>query len=57
MTKCPTPLLPAIMDHQTIAQQIYELASSQDSLAPLVSEALHVIEEAIDAHGCAFYFL
>ncbi|KAJ7056963.1 hypothetical protein C8F01DRAFT_1061243 [Mycena amicta] len=40
------------MDHRKIAQQVYDLAASQDdSLGPLVKEALDVIDEALDAHG------
>ncbi|EIN14448.1 adenine nucleotide alpha hydrolases-like protein [Punctularia strigosozonata HHB-11173 SS5] len=41
----------AAMDRQAIAQQIYDVSRSDDPLAPLILEALHVIEEAIDTHG------
>ncbi|THV02166.1 adenine nucleotide alpha hydrolases-like protein [Dendrothele bispora CBS 962.96] len=34
-----------------IAKQVYELADSEDALAPLVKEALDVIDEGIDTHG------
>ena len=40
------------MNCRDIALDVYELASSDDPLATLVREALHVIEEGLDTHGC-----
>jgi len=34
-----------------IAKQVYDLANSEDPFAPLVKEALDVIDEGIDTHG------
>jgi hypothetical protein len=42
------------MDCRNIALQVYELAASEDPLAPLVKEALDVIDEGLDTHG---YFI
>ncbi|KAJ7291295.1 hypothetical protein C8J57DRAFT_1272170 [Mycena rebaudengoi] len=39
------------MDLKEVAQTVYDLANSQDPLAPLVKEALDVIDEALDTHG------
>ncbi|GLB39756.1 putative phosphoadenosine phosphosulfate reductase family protein [Lyophyllum shimeji] len=39
------------MNHRAIARQVYELADSDDPLAPRVKEALEVIDQALDAHG------
>lgn len=40
------------MDCNKVAEAVYGLANSQnDPLAPLVKEALDVIEEALDTHG------
>lgn len=41
------------MDCRNIAKEIYELANSQELIAPLVKEALSVIDQALDAHGYA----
>ncbi|KAK7461019.1 3'-phosphoadenosine 5'-phosphosulfate sulfotransferase [Stygiomarasmius scandens] len=34
-----------------IAKQVYDLANSEDPFAPLVKEALDIIDEGIDTHG------
>ncbi|KAJ7178071.1 hypothetical protein C8R46DRAFT_1075729 [Mycena filopes] len=39
------------MDCTKIAETVYDLANSQDPLAPLVKEALEVIDCALDTHG------
>ncbi|KAJ7084033.1 hypothetical protein B0H15DRAFT_849848 [Mycena belliarum] len=39
------------MDCSSIAQTVYALAASVDPLAPLVKEALDVIDAALDTHG------
>ncbi|KAF8065067.1 hypothetical protein FPV67DRAFT_1501356 [Lyophyllum atratum] len=39
------------MDYRRIAQEVYDLADSDDPLAPMVKEALEVIEEGLDTHG------
>ncbi|KAG6809070.1 hypothetical protein H0H92_001732 [Tricholoma furcatifolium] len=39
------------MDCKHIVQQVYGLASSDDPIAPMVREALKVIDEALDTHG------
>ncbi|KAF8639221.1 hypothetical protein AX17_001706 [Amanita inopinata Kibby_2008] len=39
------------MDHRRIAREVYDLANSDDSQAPLVKEALGVIDQCIDTHG------
>ncbi|KAJ7792638.1 hypothetical protein B0H14DRAFT_2930007 [Mycena olivaceomarginata] len=39
------------MDCKQVAETVYDLANSQDPLAPLVKEALDVIDEALDTHG------
>lgn len=36
---------------EQVAQQVYELANSNDPLAPRVKEALDVIDEGLDACG------
>ncbi|KAF5392821.1 hypothetical protein D9757_000829 [Collybiopsis confluens] len=36
---------------QTVAEQVYGLATSNDPLAPLIKEALDVIDEGLDACG------
>lgn len=38
------------MDCKNIAVQVYDLAGSHDPLAPLVKEALDVIDQALDTH-------
>ena len=40
------------MDCRNIALEVYELAASDDPVAPLVKEALDVIDEGLDTHGC-----
>ncbi|KAJ7507172.1 hypothetical protein B0H11DRAFT_1970571 [Mycena galericulata] len=39
------------MDCKKVAETVYDLANSQDPLAALVTEALCVIDEALDVHG------
>lgn len=39
------------MNCRKIALEVYELANSDDPLAPLVKEALDVIDEGLDTHG------
>ncbi|KAJ7704428.1 hypothetical protein B0H17DRAFT_921242 [Mycena rosella] len=39
------------MDCKKVADAVYDLAVSQDPLAPLVKEALDVIDSALDTHG------
>ncbi|KAK7042470.1 FAD synthetase [Favolaschia claudopus] len=39
------------MDCKDVAKTVYDLANSQDPLAPLVKEALDVIDEALEIHG------
>jgi hypothetical protein len=39
------------MDCQKIAEEVYGLAKSDHLLAPLVEEALSVIDECLDTHG------
>lgn len=36
---------------EQVAKEIYDLANSQDPLAPLLKEALQVIDEGLDACG------
>lgn len=36
---------------QEVARQVYDLATSNDPLAPLIKEALDVIDEGLDACG------
>jgi FAD synthetase len=38
-------------DGAQIAEQVYSLAKSDDPLAPLVKEALEVIDRTLDTHG------
>ena len=40
------------IDYRKVAEQVYDLASADFPLAPLVREALEVIEDAIDSFGC-----
>lgn len=40
------------MDCKRIAIEVYELAESTDPIAPLVKEALEVIDQSLDSHGC-----
>ncbi|KAJ7151397.1 hypothetical protein C8R43DRAFT_1005013 [Mycena crocata] len=39
------------MDCKKVAETVYDLANSQDPLAPLVKEALDVIDQVLDTHG------
>ncbi|KAG5644007.1 hypothetical protein DXG03_009222 [Asterophora parasitica] len=39
------------MDCRKIAQEVYDLAGSNDPLAPMVKEALEVIDQGLDTHG------
>lgn len=42
------------MDYKTVAEQVYNLANAdpaKDPLAPLVKEALEVIDQSLDTHG------
>jgi FAD synthetase len=40
-----------MVDLKQIAEQVYSLATSDDPIAPLVKEALDVIDEGLDSHG------
>lgn len=42
-----------ILDRKTIASEAYALAESNEPIAPLVKEALDVIDDALDEYGCA----
>ncbi|EKM78374.1 hypothetical protein AGABI1DRAFT_114671 [Agaricus bisporus var. burnettii JB137-S8] len=39
------------MDRTKVAEQVYKLSQSDHHLAPLVKEALDVIEQCLDSHG------
>jgi FAD synthetase len=39
------------MDYQKIASDVYHLAESNQPVAPLVREALQVIEQCLDQYG------
>lgn len=39
------------MDFGKIAQEVYDLANSDDPLAALIKEALEVIGESLDTYG------
>ncbi|KAJ7201048.1 hypothetical protein GGX14DRAFT_371578 [Mycena pura] len=39
------------MDCRKVAETVYDLANSQDPLAPLVKEALDVIDQVLDTYG------
>lgn len=41
------------MDLRQVAKEVYDFASSQAPLAPLVKEALGVIDDAIECFGYA----
>ena len=41
------------MDQNKIAEEVYELARSSEPIAPLVKEALDVIDQTLDEFGCA----
>lgn len=43
------------MDFQKIAKEVYGLAESEEDIAPLVKEALNVIDQGLDTHGCVFF--
>ncbi len=43
--------------YHDIADKVYPLAESQDSLAPLVNESLKVIDDALDTFGCAVVYI
>ena len=43
----------AKVGEKTIASEVYALAESNDPIAPLVKEALGVIDDALDEYGCA----
>lgn len=40
------------MNCKKVAEEVYNLAISENPLAPLVKEALDVIDDALDTHGC-----
>ncbi|KAH7882928.1 hypothetical protein F5I97DRAFT_1900618 [Phlebopus sp. FC_14] len=40
-----------MMDRQKISKDVYDLAQSQEPIAPLVKEALAVIEQSLESHG------
>ena len=46
----------AVFDSSTLASEAYALASSSESIAGLVKEALEVIDAALDEYGCAAHF-
>ena len=46
----------ATVDYQAVSNVVYALAASTDSLAPLVREALDVIDDALDSYGCVYLF-
>ncbi len=39
------------MDCKKVAEEVYALAESDHYLAPLVKEALEVIDQCLDTHG------
>ena len=39
------------VDYREVAKQVHDIADSQSSIAPLVKEALAVIDGAIDSFG------
>ena len=39
------------MDSAKIADDVYKIAESDELIAPLVKEAIAVIEQALDTHG------
>lgn len=47
----PESRIMAPVNYQEISQQVYGLAASNESLAPLVREALQAIDEALDTFG------
>lgn len=40
------------LDPFRVAEDVHSLAASDKPIAPLVNEALQVINEALDTHGC-----
>jgi FAD synthetase len=50
------PLSMKSVDHRAVAKEVYDFASSQAPLAPLVKEALGVIDDAIDCFGYVYAF-
>jgi len=42
------------MDFKKIAREVYDLANSDDPLAPVVKEALGVIEDGLNTYGWVF---
>jgi hypothetical protein len=42
-----------VLNRKTIASGAYALAESDEPIAPLVKEALHVIDDALDDYGYA----
>ena len=42
-----------VLDRKTIASAAYSLADSNEPIAPLVKEALNVIDGALDDYGYA----
>ena len=48
----------APFDPSQVARSVFDLAGSSAPVAPLVREALDVINRALDVHGyvCALYF-
>lgn len=39
------------IDYREISRAVYALADSQEPIAPLVKEALGVIDDALDSYG------
>ena len=39
------------LDCEAIAKEVYDLAESEEPIAPLVKEALAVIDQALDIYG------
>ena len=44
-----------LVNYHSISQAVYDLASSNDPVAPLVRESLDVIEDALDSFGWAYF--
>jgi len=53
LPKTETATTTMIFDRKTIASEAYALAESKEPIAPLVKEALDVIDNALDEYGCA----
>lgn len=45
------------IDPKVVAEEVYALASSNEPIAPLVREALTVIDQALDDFGCVFIII